>query len=220
MRTGFTDKAKTTRYRTGFTLTEVVGVLATIAVLAGVLGPVMATVKRRSRLTTCASNLHQLHLARAMYATDHNGLLPPYISRAMEVYTGAPDGKRITVEQSRDLLAALHPYLRDTTVWRCPADTTRYNPREQQGGLPVPHVTSYWYEGFRYTYTGLQGLAMDTPNVMTVSTHWLLRDDASCPDTPAYDAYNHGPSLNLVYLDGHVKAATLECARPNYMTWH
>lgn len=53
-----------------FTLIELLTVTAIIAVLAGILFPVLAAAKAQSKTTACASNLHQLYLGLDLYAND------------------------------------------------------------------------------------------------------------------------------------------------------
>src|SRR5207249_4945282 len=62
--------------KSGFTLTELLVVVAVMAVIAGILFPVFASVREAARLSTCLSNLHQLGVAHAIYVQDHDEVLP------------------------------------------------------------------------------------------------------------------------------------------------
>ncbi len=62
--------------RPGFTLVELVIVLAIIAVLAALLFPATSRAKAKARLTQCASNLRQWGLAYRQYADDNEDYLP------------------------------------------------------------------------------------------------------------------------------------------------
>lgn len=64
------------RPRQGFTLIELLVVITIIGILAALLFPVFLKVRERARITTCASNLHQIGLAIQMYQEDNNGVLP------------------------------------------------------------------------------------------------------------------------------------------------
>jgi len=64
------------RFKDGFTLIELLVVIAIIAVLAAILFPVFARAREKARQTTCMSNVRQLTTAVAMYAHDHNEMLP------------------------------------------------------------------------------------------------------------------------------------------------
>jgi prepilin-type N-terminal cleavage/methylation domain-containing protein/prepilin-type processing-associated H-X9-DG protein len=62
---------------TGFTLVELLGVIAIIAMLASILFPVFARARESARTLTCTTNLVNIGMALRMYATDHAGGLPP-----------------------------------------------------------------------------------------------------------------------------------------------
>ena len=66
--------------RCGFTLIELLVVIVIIAVLAGLLFPVMGKVKLRGIETRTVSNLRQISTAIASYANDHDSTLPGPLS--------------------------------------------------------------------------------------------------------------------------------------------
>lgn len=70
------------RPRCAFTLIELLVVIGIIAILMGILLPVIAMAMEQSRQTKCLANLHQIGLAVQGYANDHEGCLVPgdYIS--------------------------------------------------------------------------------------------------------------------------------------------
>jgi len=59
-----------------FSLTEILAAVAIIAILAGLLYGVFGAVREKARTSSCASNLHQIGLALAMYETDWDGQAP------------------------------------------------------------------------------------------------------------------------------------------------
>ncbi|MBL9139127.1 MAG: DUF1559 domain-containing protein [Verrucomicrobiales bacterium] len=63
------------RVRDGFALVEMLVVVATMAILAGILLPSLGSAKRRAKRTQCLNNIRQLTLADLIYAGDH-GRLP------------------------------------------------------------------------------------------------------------------------------------------------
>jgi prepilin-type processing-associated H-X9-DG protein len=63
------------RVRTGFTLMELLVVVATIAALAGLLFPAIASAVAMSRSVRCMSNLRQMGLGYEAYAADWDGAL-------------------------------------------------------------------------------------------------------------------------------------------------
>lgn len=60
----------------GFTIVEVLVVIAIIGILSGILLPMFLSAKESVRNSQCQSNLKQLYLAFELYATDWNGVLP------------------------------------------------------------------------------------------------------------------------------------------------
>src|SRR2546423_15398263 len=59
-----------------FTLIELLVVIAIIALLAAILFPVFAQAREKARQAMCQSNLKQMGIAFAMYATDYDGIYP------------------------------------------------------------------------------------------------------------------------------------------------
>lgn len=60
----------------GFTLIETLIVMAIISVLAAIIFTVLGPVRESARQRSCASNLHQIGLAVAMYVADYDGQEP------------------------------------------------------------------------------------------------------------------------------------------------
>jgi prepilin-type N-terminal cleavage/methylation domain-containing protein len=64
------------RTRSAFTLIELLVVIAIIAILMGILMPVLHKAREQSRAAICKSNLRQIGLGANFFADDSDGLVP------------------------------------------------------------------------------------------------------------------------------------------------
>ena len=64
------------RKRSGFTLIELMIVIAIIAILAAILVPNFVRARAQGHVTACKSNLKNIGTALEMYATDNQGRYP------------------------------------------------------------------------------------------------------------------------------------------------
>ena len=128
--------------RRAFTLTELLTVIAIVAVLTGIAFPVFGAVRRRAQHASCAENLHQLGLALTLYANDHEGWVPPATTAEFE-WEAKPGTPVADLRASPQVLrTALASYVRNDSVWFCPTD-----PRAHQDVLWLGQrhlLTSYF----------------------------------------------------------------------------
>lgn len=99
----------------GFTLTELLILLAIIAALAGVLYPLGRSLLAKSRESTCHGQLRSLGVALEGYLQDHQQTMPE-----IAVGRGSRD------EQVPVLETVLMPYVASSDTFRCPQDRDEY----------------------------------------------------------------------------------------------
>lgn len=209
--------SKSINKRTAFTLIEILVVISIVVVLAALIFGVFSSVRNKARMSSCASNLHQIYLACSMYASDNAGMVPGYPSKLR--YTGAAGD--VAVEKSQELVSSLHPYIHSNSIWRCPSDNTTSIPETvtySGGNILLSHSTSYDYQGWEISEQGVRIINPDSSNSngLQGTMRPLIQDDARCPTNDGkYNEYNHNGWWNRVYCDGHVKQFNYDCSIPN-----
>jgi prepilin-type N-terminal cleavage/methylation domain-containing protein len=121
------------RPHTGFTLVELLVVIAMVALLASTIAPILARTKPNAQAFQCVNNLGQIMKAMTLYAYDYHDLLPPnpddgnttpgYTWCAGQAGVGGADqfNPDLLRDPRRTLVA---PYLNsNVTVFRCTADS-------------------------------------------------------------------------------------------------
>lgn len=220
------------RNRHGFTLIEVLVVIGIIGLLLGITLPAVERVRHKGYLLACATNLHSIGQAVAVYASEHHGQFPRtrYVPGDPIVWgTGAASSDSFgpTGPQPNDVTAAFYLLAREqkltTAVFVCPYnDVFAYTPdpvspaahanfSDMTQHLGYSFADPYPSDAARkagYVWDATLGadfpLAADkNPGVDTHGSNVLSNDLAT--DAGEGCSTNHEQDgQNVLYADGHV----------------
>ena len=210
-----------------FTLIELLVVIASIAILAALFLPALATAQARSQQIACVNNLKQLALGGQMYANDNEGKLVGNMPEGPDNHPWVAGTMKSPADATNQMLirqGKLFPYANQLTTYRCPSD-----PSQSQG---TPRVRSYamnsWM-GSRYmeSYSGQSRFRTFVKDTETAAAGpaalWVLNDEheTSIDDGwflvtmndsqpfASFPATRHPPGYNLNFADGHAEVFKL-----------
>jgi len=200
--------------RTGFTLLELLVVIAVIGILAALVMTATAVARRESQATQCVSNLRQWSAAMILYVNDNSGYLPQRGNGVQPVFD---------IIRPTDWFNALPPYLGtpsfqalesgsngvrppqpgDKSIFVCPAATASSTGR---------YFLSY---GMNMNLSTWNQPGQEPTKLVRVPNPELLAFMADSPGgyastVPSAQPYNvdprHNGYANVSFLDGHVQA--------------
>ena len=112
------------RFR-GFTLVELLTVIAIIVILAALLFPVLLHAKAEAKQTQCISNLRQIGSAIVLYMADSDQIFPHAIDASdkydPQIWAQFPD-YQAQIPTMPFMQDVLQPYLKSREVFHCPSD--------------------------------------------------------------------------------------------------
>jgi prepilin-type processing-associated H-X9-DG protein/prepilin-type N-terminal cleavage/methylation domain-containing protein len=200
------------RRGSGFTLVELLSVIAVIALLAGLLFPALATAQARGRASACVSNLGQIGVALTIYLSDHGSIYP----------------------FNQPALALLPTHLASPKVLGCPANTRsrshNYSVTENvQSGYNWSYRIFYRPGGVDTDKAPVQASLLRFPHLTPLVADadwidqggppywWLSHYIHKCWLEPGsiygfdvWNAHRHPAGVNTLFADGHVEALTAE----------
>jgi len=197
------QSARTTNPRAGFTLPELLVVLAILLLLAAPLAAAVSKAQHSARRIHCSSNLHQWGIATHTHATDHEDRLPP---------DGAPNGISIDSAWYIDLPIAMgiatYPHAGTwrtnpaatvpNSVWLCPANRRRSN-----GNLLFHYTLNRRVNGSGDGTHPTSSASIPAPS----ETIWLFDNGRLAAVAAEGNVHTnlHGTGAHFLFLDGHAQ---------------
>ena len=198
-----------------FTLIELLVVVAVIALLIGILLPVLSSAQRAARLTRCAANLQQFGVATGAYAADNDGQIWAFTWRKFHQNSRYSD-----LNGSRNTFVAVGDQATDIIRRELFEDLPDVA-RRTQWLAPVwySHLTILRYLGQGYSYEAVicpsdKGKLDDAvdpkafrANEPSIKWHWSFKSSYS----PVPAAYDPNPRLGGVAQADPVQQLGFPC---------
>ncbi len=198
--------------QSGFTLVELLAVIAIVATLSAILIPVVGHVRESAQASECAGNLRQLGSAFLLYTSDHTGALPTEHSTDEEKDAGNEwyyPNKLASYAPPERWAIERHGNMRGG-VWQCPS-------------LDDDELS--WGAGYGTNRSHVV-LPMGDPvylsqvtrpaEIVLIGDVWSRSRQASwismvCPECSNWGRSTeanplHGGKANMCFVDGHVEA--------------
>ena len=174
----------------GFTLIEVLVVVAIIAILAALLLPALNRARAAAKRTVCLGNVRQINVAIRLYADDHGDQIDYFTNDIYYAYKG-----RLTPYVGVAANAATN-----TPVFACPADTSFY-------ALPLTQYSSYGFNGVvrgsnDFGMAGTPFTSVRDPSRTALDGEISGGIGISWHDPKPQGQYNNAPNVGG-FVDGH-----------------
>lgn len=190
----------------GFTLTEVLVVVAIIGVLLAILFPFGSRSFQHALQARCANNLKQVAVGLLAYANDHGGKLPGFGSLNQDTSSLGPlNGVHRKI---------LHGgYLPNSDAFFCPADKIRRPLRDPGNDRWAPNPeqgnSNFSYSGYFHMYHRIGSLP--NSSIPDNKERWRLTDNpksiiTSCQwEYGPFKAFHENGGINALRLGGAIE---------------
>jgi len=219
-----------------FTLVELLVVIAIIAVLAGMLIPVLSSMRARGDSVACTSNLRQIGIAIGAYVGDNDGMLPgPVAQGQLPTYTIASATSLAFILARYLNLPTTPTGTQQAPVLLCPAyvksnpalDKPVYYVADIENAVRSPTdpspVSPFGVTGGQpMKLSAISGLVdKNTGNPISLASSIALRDFVNVSGTLATTWVTwsstkpvHGDRCNALYYDWHAGAVDPNTLQP------
>lgn len=161
-----------------FTLVELLVVISVIALLIGILMPVLNKARASATSTTCQANLRSIAYGFVMYLEDNRDIMPPALMMPIEG------------DDSPTIMDFLMRYLSEPKVFKCQGDTK-----------------DHYYDDFGTSYgynTMLGGTTVDRSMFARMTRSKAVNIHVMRDLGPFHGKEGKAGSFNYLYADGHV----------------
>jgi len=196
------------RAERAFSLIELLVVMAIIALLLGILLPVLPHVRDAARRTACASNQRQIGLAIENYKNDYREQFP-YARYMPDPWPSSFNGDNQDVEYIPTLPETLADGIeRFSTVYKCPGDKVIFDVEytdddgvTRKGGSSYPYQTML--AGIRFDKSRFVEHFHFTEDITPVLTEFDGGEYVTKDGIEVFTDFFHS-TRNILFADGHV----------------
>jgi prepilin-type N-terminal cleavage/methylation domain-containing protein len=195
--------------RTGFTLVEMLVVIAIIGILASMVLSGIARAKERARETQCINNLRQLGTASRMYRAENRDLLSS-LSGGCDPLPGC-----LLINHGPAKARTLYPYFGNSEIYRCPRDKGKIS-EDCHDHPTVTLLPSCWEtRGFSYEFNTGNPDGLPIPSTLKTNAGSIVGHSESwVPDPARFIAFYEPPAAVQVC---HASPPLFE---PRWYQWH